>query len=460
MLRIVGFLGLYWCFLNLALATDANLPKFSIDSLEAKHTVGAKMRQFFARFRDFFKSVSPKKSQLVIEVKNEIETGADRFAEYLPLLHNKRVAILANQTSIVTRGNKTTHLVDTLMAQGINIVKIFIPEHGFRGMSDAGQKIRDSIDPITKIPLISLYGKKQKPTHKDLAGIDIVIYDIQDVGVRFYTYISTFQLLLERCIEEDIPLVVLDRPNPNGFYVDGPILDREFKSIVGLQAIPVVYGMTIGEYAQMLYFEKWLNIDTSIFTKNTRYQRFKLHIITCTGYSHANRYVLPIAPSPNLPNMLAIYLYPSLCFFEGTNVSVGRGTPYPFQCYGNPFFPDSLFSFIPMSMPGASNPPFLAKRCYGYNLREINLQDLNTDKNNPKSLFTLQFLIRAYRDLQADSSKFFQEKKHFHKLAGNNKLYQAVIMGMEEEEIRQSWSAGLDSFRQLRRKYLLYDDFE
>lgn len=455
MLRIVSFFGLFWAFLNLTFADNLSLPKVElIDTLESNQNLVVKMRQFFLRFRKLFDQVHSRKQS------DEIIPGANRFLEYLPLLKGKRVAILANQTSVVNNKGVNTHLVDTLLAQGINIVKIFIPEHGFRGKKDAGEKLNDSIDPITNIPLISLYGKKQKPTSKDFAGVDVVIYDIQDVGVRFYTYISTFQLLLERCLEEDVPLLVLDRPNPNGFYVDGPILDKEFKSMVGMQSIPVVYGMTIGEYAQMLYLERLLNVDFNFWADSVvKNQNFKLHVITCIGYTHAKRYTLPIAPSPNLPNMQAIYLYPSLCFFEGTNVSVGRGTSHPFQCYGNPSFPDSLFVFTPVSIPGATNPPFATKRCYGYDLQNIQLEKLKTDKNNPNSLFTLQFLLQAYRILHKDSINFFKYKKHFHKLAGSSKLYEAVIKGMDEALIRQKWISDLDSFRRMRKKYLLYEDF-
>lgn len=466
MLRIWVFLGLFVGFVNLGRAKDLPIAQLT-DTLKMKQelkksvkkSVRAKVQQFFVRFRKFFRGTRHKKSsnnQVVIP-------GANRMAMYLPLLKDKRVAILANQTSVVNRADGIIHLVDTLVALGVQIVKVFVPEHGFRGLGDAGEKIRDAIDTVTGIPLISLYGKKQKPSSEDLAGVDIVIYDIQDVGVRFYTYISTFQLLMERCLEEDVPLVVLDRPNPNGFYVDGPILETKYKSLVGMQPIPVVYGMTIGEYARMLYNEGWLKLPANnrrAHHNQPQKQQFNLYIIPCIGYTHASRYILPIPPSPNLPNMQAVYLYPSLCFFEGTNVSVGRGTFQPFQCYGNPYFPDSLYSFIPLSVLGAKKPPYLAKRCYGYDLQNIDLQALNNAIDNPHSLFTLQFLLQAYHISQSESLRFFQHKKHFDKLAGSNKLYQAVVAGKQEQEIRQSWSSGLDSFRKLRKKYLLYKDFE
>ncbi|MCD6365908.1 MAG: DUF1343 domain-containing protein, partial [Bacteroidales bacterium] len=281
--------------------------------------------------------------------QNKILPGAYNTTQYLPLLKNKKVVVVANQTSIIGH----THLVDTLLKLNVDILRIFSPEHGFRGVASAGEKIDNSIDSKTGLPVISLYGNHKKPTAENLDSADIVIFDIQDVGVRFYTYISTLQYVMESCAENNIPLLLLDRPNPNGFYVDGPVLKSGYKSFIGMQPVPVVYGMTIGEYAEMLNGEHWLENGDSC----------NLTIIKCQNYTHDSLYQLPVAPSPNLPNMKAVYLYPSLGFFEGTVISVGRGTKYPFQVIGAPFLPKYKFFFVPKSCAASLKPKFMGKKC-------------------------------------------------------------------------------------------------
>lgn len=288
-------------------------------------------------------------------VKNSPTPGSYQIELYRNLIQGKSVAVVANQTSMV--GN--THLVDTLISLGLNIKVIFAPEHGFRNMADAGETIVNGKDPETGVPLISLYGTHFKPTPADLAGIDVVIFDIQDVGARFYTYISTLHYILEACAENHIKCIVLDRPNPNGFYFDGNMPDTAYKSFVGMHPVPVVHGMTIGEYAEMINGEGWLKAKV----------RCDLTIIKCMNYTHKTYYEVPVKPSPNLPNQNSVYLYPSMCFFEGTNISLGRGTLYPFQVYGSPLLPDKGFSFTPESVPGAKNPPLIGVKCYGIDLR-------------------------------------------------------------------------------------------
>lgn len=318
----------------------------------------------------------------------KILTGADQMDLYLPLLRGLSVAVFANQSSIVGK----SHLVDTLLKRGIHISKIFAPEHGFRGIADAGEQVSNLTDPLTGISIVSLYGKKEKPSPEDMADVDILLFDIQDVGVRFYTYIASLQRFIESAIQYNRPLIILDRPNPNGFYVDGPLLNPTFKSFVGMQPIPVVYGMTIGEYAGMLIGEQWLapeilsqlnsvhainetarRIDSVV--QNMRKQPFSIHlndfrliVIPCKNYTHRSRYLLPVKPSPNLPSMQSVYLYPSLCFFEGTVVSVGRGTDKPFEQFGHPDFPKNLHPFTPLSTEGAKHPPLMNQICYGYDL--------------------------------------------------------------------------------------------
>ena len=373
-----------------------------------------------------------------------IRPGADRMELYLPLLKNKSVAVFANPTSVVGK----THLVDSLLKRGIHITKIFGPEHGFRGNEDDGATIGSTTDAATGIPVVSLYGSKSKPSASDLQGVDILIFDIQDVGCRFYTYISSLQKYLEAAIENDKPVLILDRPNPNGFFVDGPVLEPGFKSFVGMQPIPVVYGMTIGEYAKMLLGEHWL--DPTIEAR-PRPAHFKLTVIPCANYTHKSRYELPVSPSPNLPNMQAVYLYPSLCFFEGTSVSLGRGTSRPFQQFGHPSFPDNLYSFTPVSSYGSHKPPQMNRICYGYDLSGVDVRQETGDR------LSLKWLLQAYRLLPQKDS-FFLATNYIDKLAGTNRLQQQIRQGLSEAAIRQSWQPGLDKFMQIRKKYLLYAD--
>jgi len=364
-------------------------------------------------------------------------SGADRGDVYLSKLKGKKLAITCNQTSVV--GNQ--HIVDYLMSQGIEVVKIFAPEHGFRGEADAGAKVKSEIDAKTKIRIKSLYGKNLKPTEGDLKGVDIMLFDIQDVGVRFYTYISTLQYVMEACADAQIPIIVLDRPNPNRHYIDGPVLDKKYTSFVGMQPVPVVYGMTIGEYAQMLVGEQWLN------TKNTP----QLDVISCLNYSSTSIVELKIPPSPNLKTKRAIGHYPSLCFFEGTEISVGRGTEFPFECYGS-LYQDRRYmkdSFRPISRKGASSLPYMNQACYGENLMKV----------EPESRINLSFLIKAYKYWTKDKKDFFLSSLFFDNLAGNATLRWQIINGKSENEIRTSWTSDIAKFKKIRKKYLLYADF-
>ena len=372
---------------------------------------------------------------------NKIITGAEQSNDYLPQLKGKKVALLVNQTSVI----KKEHLVDYLLEQKINIVKIFAPEHGFRGQADAGEKVKSGVDAKTGLSITSMYGANKKPSKESMQGIDIVVFDIQDVGARFYTYISSMQYMMEACADANVPMVILDRPNPNGFYVDGPVLEPKFKSFVGMQPIPVVHGMTVGEYAKMLNGEGWL----------AKKAKCKLTIITCKNYTHKTFYHLPIPPSPNLKSTAAIFLYPSLCFFEGTDVSVGRGTNTPFEVWGHPTFKDNGFSFTPASVEGAKNPPHLGKVCYGANLNLSPTDVLKITKNQ----LNLSFLMNAYSLAQsATKEKFFND--FFEKLAGTASLKAQIINKKSEIEIRNSWKKGIIQFKKIRKKYLLYEDFE
>jgi uncharacterized protein YbbC (DUF1343 family) len=372
---------------------------------------------------------------------NKIITGAEQSNDYLPQLKGKKVALLVNQTSVI----KKEHLVDYLLEQKINIVKIFAPEHGFRGQADAGEKVKSGVDAKTGLSITSMYGANKKPSKESMQGIDIVVFDIQDVGARFYTYISSMQYMMEACADANVPMVILDRPNPNGFYVDGPVLEPKFKSFVGMQPIPVVHGMTVGEYAKMLNGEGWL----------AKKAKCKLTIITCKNYTHKTFYHLPIPPSPNLKSTAAIFLYPSLCFFEGTDVSVGRGTNTPFEVWGHPTFKDNGFSFTPASVEGAKNPPHLGKVCYGANLNLSPTDVLKITKNQ----LNLSFLMNAYSLAQsATKEKFFND--FFEKLAGTASLKAQIINKKSEIEIRNSWKNGISQFKKIRKKYLLYEDFE
>jgi uncharacterized protein YbbC (DUF1343 family) len=359
--------------------------------------------------------------------------GAERMSLYLDSLKGKRVAVVANQTSVI----KGVHIVDTLLCEEINLVKIFAPEHGFRGEGDAGEHINSSNDVRTGIPVVSLYGNHKKPTAFDLMDVDVVVFDIQDVGVRFYTYLSTLHYVMEACAEHKKQLIILDRPNPNAHYVDGPILEPEYKSFVGMHPVPIVYGMTIGEYAKMINGEFWL--------KDSLQCQFQ--VIPCKNYTHKSKYSLPIPPSPNLKSDLAISLYPSLCLFEATTISVGRGTSRPFEQYGHPRFPFTGYSFIPKPQPGAKNPPHVDRICNGY--------DLSKTAQTRTYELNLFYLTNA-RDLLGDSAVFIDQNAFFNRLAGNGSLKEQLYKGWGSKEIRASWKPGIDQFLNIRKKYLIY----
>lgn len=361
--------------------------------------------------------------------------GANLIDQYKHLIGYNSVAVVANQTSMV--GKK--HLVDTLLSIGVKVDVIFAPEHGFRDLADAGDQIGDGKDIETGVRIISLYGGHLKPTPEDLKGIDFVLFDIQDVGVRFYTYISTLHNVLEACAENNVECIVLDRPNPNGFYFDGNIADTSYRSFVGMDPIPVVHGMTVGEYARMLNGEGWLKNGV----------KCRLSVIKCKDYTHNTLYELPVKPSPNLPNQNSIYLYPSTCWFEGTNISLGRGTSYPFQVYGSPKLPDTGFSFTPESVPGAKNPPLLGENCFG-----VDLRNAIADKIVPSGKVNLEWVIDAY-NRYPDKENFFIP--YFDVLACGPTLREQIQKGMSAEEISDSWKDGLDKFGKIRQKYLLYE---
>lgn len=390
--------------------------------------------------------------------QSTIIPAADQMDKYLPLLKGKKVALLVNQTSVVAG----SHIIDTLLKAGVNVKVVFGPEHGFRGDAPDGAKIETTTDPRTGVPIVSLYGKKNKPAPEDLRDVDVMVYDIQDVGTRFYTFISSMQYFLEAAVENGIPLVILDRPNPNGFYVDGPVLDPKFKSFVGMQPIPVVYGMTIGEYAHMLLQEGWLSEAANKAYEKLKLIRFRegakyfhLTVIPVANYTHKSKYVLPVPPSPNLPEIQSIYWYASTCFFEGTTFSEGRGTPKPFQYIGHPQMPKSMFSFTPVSTQGAPNPKHKDKLCYGYNLSGTPEQVLHKIDNR----IQLRYLLEAYK-LFPDKENFFTKNNGINRLAGTDELMQQIKEGKTEEEIRKSWEPKLTAFKQIRKKYLLYPDFE
>lgn len=360
----------------------------------------------------------------------EIKTGADNYEKYLPILKDKKVGVVTNQTGILS--NKT-HLVDFLLEKKINIQKIYAPEHGFRGTADAGELVKDGKDTKTGIAIISLYGDNKKPKPEQLAGIDILIFDLQDVGARFYTYISSLHYVMEACAENKIPLLIFDRPNPNGNTIDGPILEKENSSFIGMHPIPVLHGLTIGEYGKMINGEKWLKNGIQC----------DLTVIPCLNYNKEMNYPLPVKPSPNLPNDQAINLYASLCFFEGTNVSLGRGTEQQFQIYGSPFLPKTNFSFTPKPNFGSKDPLHNGKVCYG--------EDLS--KTPRVKGIELKWLLKAYATT-SDKTKFFIP--FFTKLAGTKKLQEQIETGMTETEIKKSWEKGLEDFRKIRKKYEIY----
>lgn len=365
-----------------------------------------------------------------------IKTGAEQMDKLLPLLKGKRVALVVNHSSIV--GDKKVHLLDTLISSGIKIKKIFAPEHGFRGDADAGETVRNGKDVKTGIPIISLYGANKKPTMSQMNGIDAVLFDIQDVGARFYTYISTMHYVMEACAESDIPLIITDRPNPCD-YVDGPIRKKYLKSFVSLDPIPVLHGCTVGELAQMINGEKWLNKGITA----------KVTVIPVEGWKHGQPYSLPVKPSPNLPNDQAVALYPSLCPFEGTAISVGRGTKFPFQVIGSPDIKIYSFSYTPRAMNGFDkNPMYNNIQCYGNNLRHISA---------PKG-FSLKYIISYYNEYKKYDKHhtFFTRPQWFDTLIGDPQVRKMIIQGKSEDEIRATWKDELERYNKIREKYLIY----
>ena len=372
------------------------------------------------------------------QIQEKIVVGANQLNLYLPLLKEKNVGVVANQTSVIFTNNSSeahTHLVDSLLSLGVSIKKVFAPEHGYRGKADAGEYVKDGVDIKTGLPIVSLYGSNRKPDPEALKDLDVVIFDVQDVGVRFYTFTSTLHYVMETCAALNIPVLVLDRPNPNSHYIDGPILELEHKSFVGMHPVPVTHGMTIGEYAKMINGEGWLNAGVQC----------SLSVIPMANYHHKKNYNLPIKPSPNLPNGKAINLYPSLCFFEGTNVSSGRGTETQFQVFGSPFLNPEKFSyhFTPKPNKGAKNPKHKAIKCYGTDLRSSEVLDS----------INLKWLIEAYKH-SSEKEEFFNP--FFTKLAGQTKLQVQIKNGLDEAEIRKSWQKGLEKFKKIRANYLLY----
>ncbi len=366
-----------------------------------------------------------------------IQVGANDTDSYVPKLQGKSVGVVANQTSVVFHDSGYTHLVDSLLSLGINIKKVFAPEHGFRGKADAGEHVKDGVDAKTGLPIISLYGKNRKPSQAQLDSLDVVVFDIQDVGVRFYTYIATLQLVMEACAEKGIPILVLDRPNPNGHYVDGPTMQMEHSNFLGMTPIPLVYGMTIGEYALLLNGEKWL----------TNGNEAELTVIPLKNYSHQSEYQLPIRPSPNLPNDKAINLYPSLGLFEGTNVNAGRGTEFQFQRYGASFLDSTAydFNYVPQANFGSKYPKEEGKICFGRDLSQ----------HERMSEASLQWVIDAFQNA-ADKTKFFNTNG-FTKHAGTALLQQQIETGLSEQEIKQTWQEELNQFKRIRENYLIYD---
>jgi uncharacterized protein YbbC (DUF1343 family) len=367
----------------------------------------------------------------------KIETAAARTGLYVNLLKGKNIAVVANQTSVIfkeiyKKKQEARHLVDSLLTLGIEVKKVFAPEHGFRGKADAGEVVKDGFDTKTGLQIISLYGKNKKPSATQLKGIDIVVFDIQDVGARFYTYISSLHYVMEACAEAGIQVIILDRPNPNSHYIDGPVLEAKHTSFVGMHTVPVVYGMTIGEYGQMINGEKWLKNGIQC----------DLKVIPLKNYNHQTKYSVPIKPSPNLPNDKSINLYPSLCFFEGTNVSAGRGTEMQFQVYGSPYITKSSFTFTPQANEGSKYPKYKKQRCFG--------EDLRTAKNLNK--LDLSYLLKAYQ--QNTSKEFFNT--FFTKLAGTERLQEQIEQGLSEKEIRKTWVQDIISFKKIRKKYLIY----
>ena len=364
----------------------------------------------------------------------QVQPAAANTAAYIPKLEGKKIGVVAHQASVFKEYGKQKHLVDLLLECKVNLVEVFAPEHGFRGIADAGEKVADGKDPKTQLPIFSLYGKNRKPAATQLKGIDLMVFDLQDVGVRFFTYLSTLHYVMEACAEQGIPLIVLDRPNPNTHYIDGPVLNLKHQSFVGMHPVPIVYGMTIGEYATMVNNEGWL--------KNSIY--CDLRIIKMKNYSRNMIYDTPLKPSPNLPNRKSINLYPSLCLFEGTNVSIGRGTNQQFQVIGNPSWTNYEYTFTPKSMSGAKFPKHLNTLCYGLDLRD----------SKKLSKINLEWILEAYK-ISNEKKTFFKES--FDLLAGNYELKQQIIDGKSENQIRESWTKELSDFKKIRSKYLIYN---
>lgn len=369
----------------------------------------------------------------------DIETGADRTEEYIPLLKGKKTAVLSNQTGILRNG---THVLDTLLGSGIDVVCIMSPEHGFRGEADAGEHVSSSVDSKTGIPIKSLYdGDTGMPSEETMNSFDILVFDLQDVGVRYYTYATTMAKMMEACAKYGKRIIILDRPNPLGFYVDGPIMDMQYRSAVGWLPVPVVHGMTLGELARMINGEGWIEDGL----------RCPLTVIKCSNYTHSDKYVLPVKPSPNLPDMRSVYLYPSTCLFEGTIASLGRGTDKPFQMYGHPDMQGHHFSFTPESRPGAKNPPLLGRECFGTDLRTV-----PSDETVNREGFNLEYVIDAYRSTPAGEKGFFTP--FFEKLAGQGYIREMIVEGKDAAQIRKMWKEDVRKFIKARRPYLLYPE--
>ncbi len=384
-------------------------------------------------------AIEQKTSAATTVTSGEVIMGAARTSEYVPLLKGKRVALLSNQTGMV--GDQ--HTLDLMLENGVNVVTIFSPEHGFRGKADAGEHVSSSVDEKTGIPIASLYdGKSPMPKKEVMDGIDIVVTDIQDVGLRFYTYYVTMINLMDAAVTYGKQFMVLDRPNPNGMYVDGPILDMSLKSGVGRLPIPTVHGMTLAELAQMANGEGWLKDG----------KKCDLTVIPCQNYSHQTRYTLPVAPSPNLPNMLSIYLYPSMCYFEGTTVSLGRGTDWPFQVYGHPDMTGYSFEFTPTSRPGAKTPPQMGQLCHGVDLHNLDAEEVIAKGIN------LEYVIDAYRNLTKNGKQFYLNSNFFDLLMGTKRVREMIVQGKSAADIKATWQADVELFKAQRRPYLLYDE--
>ncbi|WP_286493403.1 exo-beta-N-acetylmuramidase NamZ family protein [Empedobacter brevis] len=373
------------------------------------------------------------------EIQSKIIVGAENTTNYLSKLKGKKIGLISNQTGIATVNGITMHTVDLFLKNNLNVVKLYSPEHGFRGDADAGAKVKSGVDAKTGLPIISLYGDNKKPKANQISDVDILVFDMQDVGARFYTYISTLHYVMEAAAENGKKVIVLDRPNPNGHYVDGPVMKNEFKSFVGMHNVPIVYGMTIGEYAQMINGEGWLLNGI----------KADLEVIPLVYYTHQSRYNLPVKPSPNLPNAHAINLYPSTCLFEGTNVNEGRGTDMQFQVYGSPFLKNMPFQYTPISKPGASNPKFKDQVCFGEDLSEVPYQ----------SAINLKWLINAYKNNTKHPFWTMNGKKLWiDQLSGTDELRKQIEAGLSEEEIKATWQKELETFKTIRAKYLIYKD--